>query len=185
MIYERSARIAAICQLLRGANGTVAWDTIASAAGAPLGEIRSAITSARKALERDDGIVFETVWGTGLRRLSDTDIVRSSHRYVPVDQPQGRSRIAAPWRGAGLRPPVAGRPDHIRHQQRHLRRRARPDKASSPAGTEGGTPRRARHPGDQDMTSAPLRVAAQRGATPLVAPQLNATTHHPAIQRPR
>lgn len=82
MIYERSARIAAICQLLRGANGTVAWDTIASAAGAPLGEIRSAITSARKALERDDGIVFETVWGTGLRRLSDTDIVRSSHRYV-------------------------------------------------------------------------------------------------------
>lgn len=69
---QRNELTERLCALLRGANGDVSWSTVERAAGMPLDRCRGILARARLYLERDEGIVFETLRGKGLRRMSDS-----------------------------------------------------------------------------------------------------------------
>lgn len=83
--FTRSSETAAIVSLLRGTNGSVSYDTIISYSsisaelGRPLDKLRGAISSARRILENEK-IVFAVERGIGLRRLSDSEVVKSSEQ---------------------------------------------------------------------------------------------------------
>ena len=79
--YQRSKLTEAICDLLRNANGPVSYKSICKVAGKPLEEIRQTLSNARRYLERDEGIVFATIKGEGLRRLSDSEKVQSAANF--------------------------------------------------------------------------------------------------------
>jgi ribosomal protein L30/L7E len=80
-MFQKSDLTQKTHDLLIGVNGEVSYATLASHVG--LAEftprLRSAVISARRSLEREHGIVFETVRGLGLRRLADIDVVRSTN----------------------------------------------------------------------------------------------------------
>ena len=76
-MFERAKLTVDLCDLLRGVNGEVAYARIEEVAGKPLTEIRQTLINVRRYLERDEGIVFETVRGFGLRRLTDAEKVES------------------------------------------------------------------------------------------------------------
>lgn len=76
-MFEKSATTQLLYTLLKGVNGEIAYERLVEATGKPLHEIRSALASARRSLERDR-IVFATVRGVGLRRLSDGEKARST-----------------------------------------------------------------------------------------------------------
>lgn len=80
-MFERAQLTVTLCDLLRSANGTVSYDRITEAAGKPLEEIRPTLINVRRYLERDEGIVFETVRGEGLRRLTDAEKVASAAKF--------------------------------------------------------------------------------------------------------
>jgi hypothetical protein len=79
-MFETSAVTQQLYHLLRGVNDEIAYERIEQDAGHPLAEIRGALSSARRALERDEKIVFATVKGVGLRRLTDGEKVRSTEK---------------------------------------------------------------------------------------------------------
>jgi hypothetical protein len=81
-MWDRAALTNALCDMLRGANGDVSYAAIEEAVGRPLGEIRPTLHAARRYLERDEGIVFETIRGAGLRRLTDAEKVASAARFT-------------------------------------------------------------------------------------------------------
>ena len=78
-MFEKSAATQSIFTILKGVNGEVSYEVIVAATGLPLDKLRGALTSARRALEREK-IVFATVRGVGLRRLGDGEKVRSTER---------------------------------------------------------------------------------------------------------
>lgn len=80
-MFERSPKTLTILDALRGCNRDISWSAIAQAAGEPLAEIRQTIINARRYLERDEGIVFETIRGFGLRRLTDAEKVESAKTF--------------------------------------------------------------------------------------------------------
>lgn len=97
-MFDRSHLTEALCALLRGANGTVSYAAIVSAAGKPLDEIRGTLVNVRHYLERDEGIVFETVRREGLRRLTDSEKVSSAQKFsrkIHRTAVRGVSRIGA------------------------------------------------------------------------------------------
>lgn len=81
-MFERAKLTLDLCNLLRGANGEVTWAAMEAAAGKPLTEIRQTIINVRHYLERDEGIVFATVRGIGLRRLTDSEKVESATGFT-------------------------------------------------------------------------------------------------------
>jgi hypothetical protein len=78
--FNRSADTRFIIQKLRPlrVGEQISYAELAAAVSRPVGEIDGSLASARRALLREDSMVFGTVRGVGLRRLSDTDIVRTS-----------------------------------------------------------------------------------------------------------
>lgn len=96
-MFEQSAMTAAICQLLKGTNDTISYAAIVAAAGvASLTDARPAMISARRYLEREEKIVFETVRGKGLRLLHDSDRVQSTHairRKIHRQSKAGQHRL--------------------------------------------------------------------------------------------
>jgi hypothetical protein len=81
-MFDRHPLTNAICALLRGANGEIGYAAIEAATGKPLAELRQTLNSARTYLERDEGIVFVTVRGQGLRRLTDAEKVESASGFT-------------------------------------------------------------------------------------------------------
>lgn len=73
----RSPKTEKMLNLFRQANGLVSYDRIEQEFSEPLAALRATITNARRYLERDEGIVFETERGKGYRRLTDTGKVHS------------------------------------------------------------------------------------------------------------
>lgn len=80
-MFERAFLTVTLCDLLRSANGVVSYERIIETAGKPLDEIRQTLTNVRRYLERDEGIVFETVRNEGLRRLTDSEKVSSATKF--------------------------------------------------------------------------------------------------------
>lgn len=80
-MFERAYLTVTLCDLLRSANGVVSYERIIETAGKPLDEIRQTLTNVRRYLERDEGIVFETVRNEGLRRLTDSEKVSSATKF--------------------------------------------------------------------------------------------------------
>ena len=105
-MFEQSAMTAAICQLLKGTNDAISYDAIISAAGADnLTAARQALVSARRCLERDEGIVFETIRGKGLRLLDDRDRVQSTQairRKIHRQSKAGLQRLQTVQNYTGL-----------------------------------------------------------------------------------
>ena len=81
-MFERSALTLTLCDLLRATNGTLSWQAIEQATGRPLSDLRQTLRNVRLYLERDEGIVFETVRREGLRRLTDAEKVASAARFT-------------------------------------------------------------------------------------------------------
>lgn len=81
-MFERAKLTVDLCNLLRQTNGTISYDAITKSVGADLEDIRPTLTNVRRYLERDEGIVFETVRGEGLRRLTDAEKVQSASRFT-------------------------------------------------------------------------------------------------------
>lgn len=83
MIYARSPLTDALYTALRNANGDVSYDALCAAAGGmALDDIRQSLAAARRYLERDEGIVYATIRGKGLRRLSDAEKVDSAEAFT-------------------------------------------------------------------------------------------------------
>ncbi len=97
-MFDRSPLTLKLVDLLRSANGTVSYATICAAAGKPLAEIRQTLINVRRYLERDEGIVFETVRREGLRRLTDAEKVASAAKFsrsIHRTAGRGAARIGA------------------------------------------------------------------------------------------
>lgn len=78
-MFEKSRMTKLLCDHLRIVNEHISYDRIAAITGRPVGDIRAAIASARRILERDK-IVFAVVRGVGLRRINDNEIVQSTEQ---------------------------------------------------------------------------------------------------------
>lgn len=76
-MFEKSAMTQKLYDILRATNQDISYEALALAAGKPISAIRSALDSARRSLEKDK-IVFSTVRGVGLRRLTDGEKVQST-----------------------------------------------------------------------------------------------------------
>lgn len=80
-MFERAKRTLKLAELFRGANGTLSYAAITEHMGQDLSELRHTITSVRRYLERDEGIVFECVRGEGYRRLTDSEKIESAATF--------------------------------------------------------------------------------------------------------
>lgn len=81
-MFKRSALTEQLCELLRQTNQDISYRRIEEEVGKPLSEVRGTLTNVRRYLERDEGIVFEAVWGHGLRRLTDSEKVESTKTFT-------------------------------------------------------------------------------------------------------
>lgn len=77
-MFERASTTKALIHLLKGVNGEIEYGVIEAAVGLQLARLRGPLNSARRALERDHKVVFATIRGFGLRRLSDGEKVKST-----------------------------------------------------------------------------------------------------------
>lgn len=81
-MYQRSPTTLKLCDLFRDCNGQLSYEVIQNTMGATIDDLRSAIASARKYLERDEGIVFECIRGVGYKRLNDSEKVESTKTFT-------------------------------------------------------------------------------------------------------
>lgn len=77
----RSDRTRRLCALLRSANGLISYDRLEADMGEPIAALRRVLGAARHYLERDEGIVFATERGVGLRRMDDRAKVQSAAQF--------------------------------------------------------------------------------------------------------
>lgn len=97
-MFTLSPLTTAVLDTLRGANRDVSYDQLCTATGCSKDDLRRPLRTARIILERDEGIVFATVPRSGLRRLSDSEIVASSRdftRKIHRTAIQGETRLGA------------------------------------------------------------------------------------------
>lgn len=80
-MWERSENTLKALDLLRSTNDTLTYKAIAKAFDQPFDDVRPTFVAARRMLERDEGIVFETVRKVGFRRLDDAEKVESSGKF--------------------------------------------------------------------------------------------------------
>ena len=73
--FERSPDTDAVVVALRGANREISYKSIAQQTGMAMRRVMGILGSARRILEKE-GILFGTIRGEGLRRLTDSDIVK-------------------------------------------------------------------------------------------------------------
>lgn len=76
--FERSPDTQAVIMVLRGVNQEISYANLSSAANMSLDRTKSVLPSARRILRNESKILFGTVTGWGLKRLSDFDKVRKS-----------------------------------------------------------------------------------------------------------
>ena len=80
MNFERSPDTDAVINVLRGVNSEISYKDAAQRSGLGIVRLKQVLRSARNAL-RSDGIIFGTIIGEGLRRLTDTDKVRKPEAF--------------------------------------------------------------------------------------------------------
>lgn len=80
MTWERSVDTESVVVALRGVNDEISWRSVASQTGLTLARVKAVMPSARRAL-RSEGVLFGVVRGEGLRRLTDSDIVKKPEAF--------------------------------------------------------------------------------------------------------
>lgn len=78
--FERSPDTDAVISVLRGCNSEISYSDLARRAGLAVARMKAVLRTARNAL-RTDGIIFGTVIGEGLRRLTDIDKVKKPEAF--------------------------------------------------------------------------------------------------------
>lgn len=81
-MFQRNQNTLDACAFMRSQNGFVSYEALANHFGQPIQDLRPLIQRAVQYLERDEGIVFETVRGKGFQRLSDEDKVESLETFA-------------------------------------------------------------------------------------------------------
>ena len=81
LTFERSADTDAVMIALRGCNNEISYTDLARQAGMAVGRAKQVLSSARRALRSESGILFGTIRGEGLRRLTDTDKVKKPEAF--------------------------------------------------------------------------------------------------------
>lgn len=79
--FERSADTEAVIVALRGCNGEIGYAELAKQAGLSVKRMKQVLSSARRALRSESGLLFGTIIGEGLRRLSDADKVKKPEAF--------------------------------------------------------------------------------------------------------
>jgi hypothetical protein len=80
-MFRRSQKTESLCRMFRETNGTISYDRIEAETGEKLADLRQTLTNVRKYLERDEGIVFDCVYGVGYKRLTDAEKVESTAKF--------------------------------------------------------------------------------------------------------
>lgn len=80
MTFERSPDTDAVILALRGCNNEISYRDLARQAGLSVGRAKQVLASARRAL-RADKILFGTIRGEGIRRLTDSDKVKKPEAF--------------------------------------------------------------------------------------------------------
>lgn len=80
LTFERSPDTDAVISVLRGINSEISYADAAKRAGLGVPRLKSVLPSARRALA-SEGILFGTITGEGLRRLSDQDKVKKPEAF--------------------------------------------------------------------------------------------------------
>jgi hypothetical protein len=80
LTFERSPDTDAVINVLRGVNAEISYQEIAKRSGLGLPRMKSVLTSARRTL-RSEGILFGTIIGEGVKRLTDQDLVRKPEAF--------------------------------------------------------------------------------------------------------
>jgi len=97
-MFERSAETERLIDILRGVNDEISYANASRLAGFAIHGGTPALTSARRHLETQHGIVFDCVRGVGLRRLGDVEKVTSTARHarsIRRTAKRGTTRIGA------------------------------------------------------------------------------------------
>lgn len=81
-MFQRTEQTNRLCEMFRTSNGLVTYERIEQEFSAPIADLRPNIANALKYLERDEGIVYETVRKTGYRRLTDAEKVQSAAGFT-------------------------------------------------------------------------------------------------------
>lgn len=79
-IFERSPDTDAVINVLRGCNDEISYVDAARRAGLGTDRLKAVLRSARNVL-RSEGILFGTVVGEGLKRLTDADKVKKPEAF--------------------------------------------------------------------------------------------------------
>lgn len=79
--FERSADTDAVIVALRGCNNEIGYAELAKQAGLTLARTKQVLSSARRAIRSESGVLFGTITGVGLRRLSDADKVKKPEAF--------------------------------------------------------------------------------------------------------
>ncbi len=77
MSFERSEDTSALVEALRKVNGAIEYSGLVQLTGLPLRRVKSVLPSARRVLLREK-ILFGTIRGYGLQRLSDVEKARTT-----------------------------------------------------------------------------------------------------------
>lgn len=81
LIFERSPDTNAVAVVLRGCNDEITYQQLAKQSGLDLLRMKSVLHSARKIVRNEHGILFGTIIGEGLRRLTDVDKVKKPESF--------------------------------------------------------------------------------------------------------
>ena len=81
-MYQRSPTTLKLCEIFRSCNGQLSYEVIEKEMGQSIDDLRAALHSARKYLERDEAIVFECIRGVGYKRLNDSEKVESTKTFT-------------------------------------------------------------------------------------------------------
>lgn len=80
-MHKISQRAQVLADFLLTINGDVSYSTLEAKAEISLARMRPALATARAVLEREYQVVFETVRGVGLRRMTDGGKVASTDQH--------------------------------------------------------------------------------------------------------
>jgi DNA-binding winged helix-turn-helix (wHTH) protein len=81
-MFKRSPTTLKLCEIFRSCNGQLSYEVIEKEMGQSIDDLRAALHSARKYLERDEAIVFECIRGVGYKRLNDSEKVESTKTFT-------------------------------------------------------------------------------------------------------
>jgi len=81
-MFLRSPQTIKLCEMFRRCNGHLSYDSIENEMSKSIDDLRAALHNARTYLERDEGIVFECVRGSGYTRLNDSEKIHSTKKFT-------------------------------------------------------------------------------------------------------